>query len=134
MTKRDDRISLVDMLVNAEEATGILGGASLDAMVSDRAMQLALQRLMEIVGEAATRVSQKTQEQHPEIAWGEIIGMRNRLAHAYDRYDLELLWDAIANDFPTLVGQLKAVVGKEIPVDPANAPNRDIPGPPRPRR
>lgn len=52
MTKRDDQVSLVDMLIYAEEAIDMLGNASLDAMVSDRKMQLALQRLVEIVGEA----------------------------------------------------------------------------------
>ncbi|MDE0633055.1 MAG: hypothetical protein F4Y84_19860 [Caldilineaceae bacterium SB0665_bin_25] len=65
MTKRDDQVSLVDMLIYAEEAVDMLGDASLDAMVSDRKMQLALQRLVEIVGEAASRVSEKARRQHP---------------------------------------------------------------------
>ena len=80
MTKRDDRVSLVDMLVYAEEAIEILGDADLETVVRNRVMQLALQRLVEIVGEAARRVSQQTQEKHPDIAWSQIIGMRNRLA------------------------------------------------------
>ena len=113
MSKRDDRVSLVDMLIYAEEAIEILGETSLNAMVGDRVMQLALQKLVETVGEAARRVSQQTQEQHPGIAWREIIGMRNRLAHVYDRVDLKVLWDVIVNDLPRLVEQLEEIVGRD---------------------
>jgi uncharacterized protein with HEPN domain len=113
MSKRDDRVSLVDMLIYAEEAIEILGETGLIAMVRDRVMQLALQKLVETVGEAARRVSQQTQEQHPGIAWREIIGMRNRLAHVYDRVDLKVLWDVIVNDLPRLVEQLEEIVGRD---------------------
>ena len=113
MTKRDDRVSLVDLLVYAEEAIEILGDADLETVVRNRVMQLALQRLVEIVGEAARRVSQQTQEKHPVIAWSQIIGMRNRLARFYDRVDLAVLWDVIVNDFPPLVEQLEAIVGRD---------------------
>ncbi len=113
MTKRDDRVSLVDLLVYAEEAIEILGDADLETVVRNRVMQLALQRLVEIVGEAARRVSQQTQEKHPDIAWSQIIGMHNRLARFYDRVDLAVLWDVIVNDFPPLVEQLEAIVGRD---------------------
>lgn len=113
MTKRDDRVGLVDMLVNAEEEIEILGDTSREAMKVNRMMQLALQRLVEIVGEAANRVSRGTREEHPTISWSHIIGMRNRLAHVYDRVDLDVLWDVIADDLPPLVEQLKAIVGRD---------------------
>ena len=60
---------MVDRLVSAEEAIEILGGKSLEALVQDRVLQLDLQRLVEIVGEAARRVSNDTQERHRDIAW-----------------------------------------------------------------
>ncbi len=113
MSKRDDRVSLVDMLVYAEEAIEILGETGLKAMVGDRVMQLALQRLVGTVGEAARRVSQQTQEQHPAIAWRQIYEMRNRLAHPFDRADLKVLWNVIVNDLPRLVEQLEAIVGRD---------------------
>ena len=50
---------------------------------------------MEIVGEAANRVSSETQQKHPEIPWPQIIGMRNRLTHGYDVVDYDLLWDTV---------------------------------------
>ncbi len=113
MSKRDDRVSLVDMLVYAEEAIEILGNTSQEEIAHNRVMQLALQRLVEIVGEAARRVSKNTQEQHEEIAWREIIGMRNRLAHAYDRVSLKVLWEVIVEDFPLLVELLENIVGRD---------------------
>jgi uncharacterized protein with HEPN domain len=113
MSKRDDRVSLVDMLIYAEEAIEILGETGLIAMVRDRVMQLALQKLVETVGEAARRVSQQTQEQHPAIAWRQIYEMRNRLAHPFDRADLKVLWNVIVNDLPRLVEQLEEIVGRD---------------------
>ena len=114
MSKRDDRVSLVDMLIYAEEAIEILGETGLKAMVGDRVMQLALQRLVGTVGEAARRVSQQTQEQHPAIALASNYGMRNRLVHAYDRADLKVLCgNVIVNDLPRLVEQLEEIVGRD---------------------
>ncbi len=112
MSRHDDRISLVDMLIHAEEAIDSLGEASLNDLVDDRVMQLALQKLVEIVSEAANRVSPMTQQRHPEIPWPQIIGMRNRLVHDYDNISLNRLWDTITNELPPLIGQLQAIVGE----------------------
>ena len=75
-------------------------------------MQLALTRLMEIVGEAANRVSEATRQRYPQIPWRPIIGTRNRLAHGYDVVDIDILWDIVRNDLPPLIGQLGAIVGE----------------------
>ena len=69
MSRRDDRVSLVDMLIYAKEAVALSSGTSLDDVVKDRVMQLALQKLVEIVGEAANRVSEETQQKHTAIPW-----------------------------------------------------------------
>ena len=112
MSKRDDQVSLVDMLVHATEAVELLGEADRKDLESDRIMQLALTRLMEIVGEAASRVSEATRQRHPQIPWRRIIGTRNRLAHGYDVVDLDILWDIVRNDLPPLIGQLGEIVGE----------------------
>ena len=109
MSGRDDRVSLVDMLNHAEEAIILLGKASLNDLAEDRVMELALRKLVEIVGEAANRVSEETQHCHQEIPWPQIIGMRNRLVHGYD--DISL--NTINDDLPPLIEQLKAIVGEE---------------------
>ena len=113
MTRRDDRVFLVDMLSHAREAVDLLGDASLDELKSDRVTQLALQKLVEVVGEAANRVSPTTHRRHPEIPWSRIIGARNRLVHGYDVVNLSVLRDIVRNDLPPLVGQLTSIVGEE---------------------
>lgn len=113
MSKRDDQISLIDMLNHAKEAVDLLGEASLDDLVGNRVMQLALRKLVEVVGEAANRVSEGMQQQYTSIAWGEIIGTRNRMVHGYDDVDLSILWDIIKNDLPPLIVQLEVLVREQ---------------------
>lgn len=113
MTKRDDRVSLVDMLVYSEEAVELLGEASAIDLADDRLLQLALERLVGIVGEAASRVSPATQQRHPEIPWAQIIGMRNRVVHGYDAIVLSRMWDTVRYEMPPLVEQLVAIVGRD---------------------
>ena len=113
MTKRDDRVSLVDMLVYAEEAIELLGEASAADLANNRLLQLALERLVGIVGEAAKRVSQATQQCYTEIPWPQIIGMRNRVVHGYDAINLDRMWDTIKHEMPPLVEQLEAIVGRD---------------------
>ena len=60
---------------------------------------------------AARRITREYQNEHPEIPWGEMIGMRNKLAHDYDDIDWELVWDTVINDLP----KLKAAIAPLIP-------------------
>jgi uncharacterized protein with HEPN domain len=110
MSKHDDRINLKDMLSHAREAVELLGDSSRNDLQLDRVMQLALTRLVEIIGEAANRVSAATQDKKPAIPWPQIIGMRNRLIHGYDVIDYDLLWDTITNDLPPLIESLQQIV------------------------
>ncbi len=112
MSKRDDRMSLADMLVHAREAVELLGEASRGELKNDRVLQLALTRLVEIAGEAANRVSETTRQRHSKIPWRRIIGTRNRLIHGYHIVDLDILWDIIRDDLPPLIDQLDAIVGE----------------------
>ena len=67
-------------------------------------------RLLEIVGEAAGRVSQPTRDQNPQIAWPGIVALRNRLIHGYDQVDCDILWAIVENDLPVLVRELRQIV------------------------
>ncbi len=67
MSRHDDQVSLKDMLGHAKEAIEILGNTSREELMNKRVTQLALTRLMEIVGEAANRVSQETRQNRPKI-------------------------------------------------------------------
>ena len=77
---------------------------------SDRMRQLALTRLIEIIGEAASRVSLSTRERYGQIPWLDIVGMRNRRIHGYDVVDLDLLWDTVEIDLSPLIDQLEAIL------------------------
>jgi len=85
---------------------------SLAAIESDRMAQLALRHLVEIVGEAADRVSRKTQEDITAIPWSKVVGMRNRIIHGYDKVDLALLWDTIVEDLPPLIKHLDEAIAR----------------------
>ncbi len=77
---------------------------------SDRKLELSLTRLVEIVGEAAKRVSTDRRAALPQIPWKEVVGMRNRLTHGYDAVDLNILWTVIEDDLPPLIGQLQTIL------------------------
>jgi len=67
-------------------------------------------KLVENIGEAASRVSQEGQKKYAKISWREVIGMRNRLVHGYDSVDLAVLWDTIELDLPPLISQLEQIL------------------------
>jgi len=110
MSRREDVTSLNDMLAHSREAVELLGDTGREALAGDRVKQLALTRLVEVVGEAANRVSPAAQREHPEIPWPQIIGMRNRLIHGYDVIDYDLLWDTVTADLPPLIAALERIV------------------------
>ena len=91
MSKHDDRIPLQHMLDHAREAVKMIAGKKRPDIGRERMLELSLIRLIEIVGEAAARVSPEGRIQYQSIPWREVIGMRNRLVHGYDQVDLNLL-------------------------------------------
>jgi uncharacterized protein with HEPN domain len=74
---------------------------------------LAMLKLVEIVGEAATRISEPIKAAHPELPWREIVGTRNRLIHGYDAVDHDILWHIATADFPPLAGQIKSLLSEK---------------------
>jgi uncharacterized protein with HEPN domain len=110
MLKRDDRISIKQILDHAREAVAMIAGKTFKDLCNERMLELALVRLVEITGEAAARVSKETQTKYVEIPWRDIIGMRNRLIHGYDSIDLSVLWDTVELDFSVLIKQLEKVL------------------------
>jgi uncharacterized protein with HEPN domain len=94
----------------ALEAVEFGAGRRPDDLARDRVLTLALVRCTEIIGEAASRVSDIVRSQHPEVPWAEIIGMRNRLVHAYFDVDLERVCDTLALDLPPLIVQLEQML------------------------
>jgi uncharacterized protein with HEPN domain len=110
--KRDDAF-LLDMLISARDAVTFIDGLTVELFRASRMHQLAVLKALETVGEAAARLSEKTKAVHPDIAWREIIGMRNRLVHGYFEVDLEKVWDTVREDLPPLIASLETIVPRE---------------------
>jgi len=108
-----DRQSLQDMLENARRALALVGGRSRAEFEADWIANLALIRLFEVIGEAATRVSAEARARSADIPWRSITGMRNRLIHGYDVVDADAVWRAVHEDLPPLIGQLEQALGTQ---------------------
>ncbi|MCK4871153.1 MAG: DUF86 domain-containing protein [Phycisphaerales bacterium] len=98
------------MLDHARSAIELSAGRYRKDLDEDYMFCLAMTRLIEIIGEAASKVNREFREAHPQIEWTEIIGMRHRIIHAYDRVDLNVLWDAVELDVPPLIEQLERML------------------------
>lgn len=107
---RPDDILLLDMLLAARDGIEFLQDCPQDAFVKDRMRQLALVKVIEVIGEAASRVSETFRSQHPELPWRDIIGMRHRLVHDYFEIDLDQVWGTVQEDLPRLVAVLERLV------------------------
>ena len=101
------------MLDHAREAAALVQNMTRDDLHANRVLSLALVRLLEIVGEAATRVSEELRTRHPQVAWRQIISLRNRLIHGYDAVDLDILWQILHEDIPQLVSDLERLIFPE---------------------
>jgi len=102
MPSPHDEVRLRHMLDYSREAVQMAAGRNRLDLDTDRMLQLSLVRLVEIIGEAASRVSEDTRQQHAQIPWPQISGMRNRLIHGYDFVDYDILWQTITEDLPAL--------------------------------
>ena len=98
-----DAAYLWDMLQAAKEVEEMAKGRDLPAFLNDLILLRALERSIEIIGEAARRVSSTYRDAHPDIPWRKIIGQRNILAHEYGQIDHGLLYKTAVNDIPELI-------------------------------
>jgi uncharacterized protein with HEPN domain len=105
-----DAAYLWDMLDAAQTVEQLSSGLDFFQYSNDRRTQLAVERSLEIIGEAARRVSDSFQNSHPEIPWRQIIGQRNVLIHEYGEVKQERIWKVVKENIPQLVDQLKKFV------------------------
>ncbi|MGA0197838.1 MAG: DUF86 domain-containing protein [Prochlorotrichaceae cyanobacterium] len=101
---------LTDMLNAAKLAQAFVDGVNWENFELDLMRQAAVTRQLEIIGEAARRISPETQAEISAIPWSQIIGMRNRLIHEYDDLDLEIIWDTIQLAVPNLMVILESIL------------------------
>jgi uncharacterized protein with HEPN domain len=100
------------MLNYALEAVAMAANRTKGNLATDRMFELALVRLVEIIGEAAARIPREVQDRYPQISWQVIVGMRNRLIHGYDQIDHDVLWNTITEDLPPLISELEKILSE----------------------
>lgn len=108
----EDRIRITHMRDACESIRRFIEGKSSADLAGDQMLQFALVRAIEIIGEAAGRVSENVQKAAPEIPWREAVGIRNRLVHAYFDVDLDILWQTAVESVPQLQERLEKLLTK----------------------
>jgi len=103
MSEHDPRITLIQMRDFAERAHAITQGRTVEQLSSDYLVRAALERTVELVGEAANRLGRPFHDAHPEIPWHRIVGMRNILAHGYENISDQILWDTASKSIPEFI-------------------------------
>jgi uncharacterized protein with HEPN domain len=105
-----DAAYLWDMLQASRKAVRSVEGLSFPDYQRDEDLRLTVERRMEIIGEAARRISQSFREAHPEVPWRGLVGLRNVMAHEYDEIDHERVWKVVKDQLPGLVRTLETLV------------------------
>lgn len=113
MPPSPDAVRLRHMLDAAREAVSFVQGMDAQAFAETRVVQLAVVRLVEIIGEAAANLTPAFQQKHPEIPWPQIISMRNRLIHAYFDVNITLVWKTVDEVLPSFIPTLEALLAEE---------------------
>lgn len=101
---------LWDMKEAAAEVLDFVKGIGFEQFASDKKVRYAVERQLIVLGEAASRLSAKFKEAHPEIPWSSIVGQRNVLAHEYGEVLVERVWRVAAERLPELLRVLHALV------------------------
>jgi len=110
MLLKEDGIRLHHMLDAAREALDFAQGRRREDLEVDRQLVLSLVRSLEVIGEAASKVSAEFKAARPDIPWLDITGMRNRLIHAYFDVNLNVVWKTVTQEMPALAEQLEEIL------------------------
>lgn len=107
---RRTKLLLLDMQDNAKLAITFLGARNVAEVSADLAILYAINRAVEIVGEAASKVDVHQRQQMPSIPWRDAINMRNLLIHGYDRVKVQYVVDTVRTDFPPLIAEIERIL------------------------
>ena len=106
----EDIVRLQHMLDAAETAIEFMQGRDRSALEHDRMLLFAVVRAVEILGEAASKVTAETRERHADLPWRAASSMRNRLIHGYFDIDREIVWVTVTAELPALVEKLSLIL------------------------
>ena len=110
MSVHDPRATLRQIQDAARRAPGDLRGQDPGAAAEDWQATAALERFIEIMGEAVKRLPLDLRSRHPAVPWKEIAGTRDHLSHGYDDVDYQVLWDAVQKDIPVLLATVEQML------------------------
>ncbi len=113
--RENDRLRLQHMYDEARVARRFVERKSRQDLDEDEQLRYALARAVEIVCEAACNITDEFQAKNHQIEWQQITGMRQWLAHAYFKIDLNILWKTVQDDLPPLICHLEAILSAEDP-------------------
>jgi uncharacterized protein with HEPN domain len=105
-----DNEYLLDILEAARLAGDYVSSKTREEFLQDTQCQDAVIRRLEIIGEAARRISDETRAKLPHLPWPAMINMRNLMIHEYDHIDLAIVWDTVQNHLPALVRSIAPLV------------------------
>ena len=109
----NDEVRLRHMLAAAREAITFAANETRESLAKNRVLVLALVKEIEIIGEAASKVSDDCRTENSQIPWRDIIDMRNYLIHAYFNVDLDQVWSTLQNDLPPLLTELEKIIAAD---------------------
>lgn len=107
----EDRVRIRHMIDAAETVGQFVSGRIRADLDTDRMLLFAVVRAIEIIGEAAGKLSSELQDQARDIPWAAIVSMRNRLIHGYFDIDTEIVWKTVTAEIPALLPRLRALIG-----------------------
>lgn len=110
MSRGDDYIRIQHIIDAIDEATTFIQGRTKECLYLDRQLSLALIKLLEIIGEAANKVSPEFKSANSHIPWRQMIDMRNRLTHGYFDTDLGIVWKTVNSELPQLLNSLQSLI------------------------
>ena len=109
--KKDDTVYLRHILDSINSVEQYLEGISIETFMKDKLIQDGIIRRLEIIDEASRNISQTFREQYSGIPWGQIIGLRNRIIHAYFNINLTTIWDIVQDELPSLKQNVENILG-----------------------
>lgn len=113
MSQRDDLVYVGHMVDTASKAIDFVQGLTREDFDNNELLRLSLTHLLQIIGEAARRVSSEFRAVHSQIDWKAIVGMRSKVVHDYLNVDEDIVWDTVINELPSLVKELEKILNSD---------------------
>lgn len=110
MSQKDDMVYFGHMLDTARKVAERTRGLTRERFNANEDLRLALAHLVQVIGEAARRISDEGRLAHPEIPWRQIMGMRHKIVHDYMDIKESILWEVVTKDMPPLLSALERIV------------------------